>query len=187
MTQGQDEDEPQSPTTQMSQNLPPAPPHMVSFVADRFLGEKQYSKLHAALSTAWNACHSLTAAMKLMEQYGVHLTPDEEQKLLQMDEASMIEALVMRLPTQTKEQFEEFFHQLQLIVSTATRIRAALEGGSVEDAMSALADVSKTGIAPYVLKMAIVQAGSEVANLKQSNTTWVKDAAGRMRQLLSGA
>merc|ERR1719191_1618317 len=35
--------------------------------------------------------------------------------------------------------------------------------------------------------MAIVQAGSEVANLKQSNGEWVKDAAGRMRRMLSGA
>merc|ERR1712118_440451 len=51
----------------------------------------------------------------------------------------------------------------------------------------ALTDVSKTGIAPYVLKMAIVQAGSEVSSLRQSNVQWVKDSAGRMRHLLSGA
>merc|ERR1719235_3153095 len=81
-----------------------------------------------------------------MEQYGVTITPAEEQKLFAMDEGAMIENLVGRMPQQTKEQFEHFFLQLQLIVSTATRMRSALASGTTQGIEQALQDADRTGI-----------------------------------------
>merc|ERR1719160_1487957 len=101
-----------------------------------------------------------------MEQYGVVISPEEEKRLYQLDEGAMIENLVARMPQQTKEQFEHFFLQLQLIVSTATRIRTALEEGTPGVIQEALNDADQTGILPYILKMSTVQAGSEVTALK---------------------
>merc|ERR1719160_108084 len=101
-----------------------------------------------------------------MEQYGVVISPEEEKRLFAMDEGAMIENLVSRMPQQTKEQFEHFFLQLQLIVSTATRIRTALEEGTPGVIQEALNDADQTGILPYILKMSTVQAGSEVTALK---------------------
>merc|ERR1719454_2121639 len=85
----------------------------------------------------------------------------------------MIDSLVSRMPQQSKEQFEHFFLQLQLIVSTATRMREALEAGAPDQVEE-------------ILKKAIVQAGSEVANLKRQHAAWVKDADQRMQTLISG-
>merc|ERR1719313_3129348 len=121
-----------------------------------------------------------------MEQYGVTITPAEEQKLFAMDEGTMIENLVGRMPSQTKEQFEHFFLQLQLIVSTATRIRTALEEGTPSLIEEALNDADETGITPYILKMALVQAGSEVTNLQRTHDRWATETEARMSNLLRG-
>merc|ERR1719335_1232395 len=121
-----------------------------------------------------------------MEQYGVTISPEEEQKLYAMDEGAMIEQLVSKMPQQTKEQFEHFFLQLQLIVSTATRIRTALEEGTPGVIQEALNDADQTGILPYILKMSTVQAGSEVTALKAQHETWSTDTESRMSKLLRG-
>merc|ERR1712224_929795 len=142
---------------------------VVKFVVRQFLDDPHFSALHTNLSTKWEAHQSLTAAVKLMEQYGVTITPAEEQKLFAMDEGAMIENLVGRMPQQTKEQFEHFFLQLQLIVSTATRMRMGLEEGTPKAIEEALNDADETGITPYILKMAIVQAGAEVSSLGQQH------------------
>merc|ERR1719201_1298129 len=99
----------------------------------------------------------------------------------------MIEALVMKMPQQSKEQFQHFFLQLQLIVSTATRVRRALEDGRADLVEQAMDDAESTGIAQYILKMSIVQAGSEVTNLKAQHSAWVKDAESKMSRLVHGA
>merc|ERR1719388_656966 len=121
-----------------------------------------------------------------MEQYGVTISPAEEKRLFQLDEGAMIEQLVSKMPQQTKEQFEHFFLQLQLIVSTATRIRTALEEGTPGVIQEALNDADQTGIMPYILKMSIVQAGAEVIALKAQHETWSTDTEARMSKLLRG-
>merc|ERR1719335_1205155 len=121
-----------------------------------------------------------------MEQYGVTISPAEEKRLFQLDEGAMIEQLVSKMPQQTKEQFEHFFLQLQLIVSTATRIRTALEEGTPGIIQEALNDADQTGILPYILKMSTVQAGSEVTALKAQHDTWATETEARMSKLLRG-
>merc|ERR1719310_609907 len=122
-----------------------------------------------------------------MENYGVHLTPEESKRMMQLEEGDMIDSLVSRMPQQTKEQFEHFFLQLQIIVSTATRIRTALEQGTPDVIEEALNDADQTGIMPYILKMSVVQAGSEVVALKQQHDGWATDTEARMSKLLRGA
>jgi len=158
----------------------------VRYLVSNFLSDKNYSKIAGSLANKWDKFQSLTAAMKLMEQHGVVLTPEEEERLSGMNEAQMIETLVMKMPQQSKEQFQHFFLQLQLIVSTATRVRQALEQGRADIVEQAMDDAESTGIAQYILKMSIVQAGSEVTNLKKQHTAWVKDAESKMSKLSHG-
>jgi hypothetical protein len=159
----------------------------VKYMVNNFLCDKHYSKVSGSLANRWDKFQSLTAAMKLMEQHGVQLSPEEEQRLSGMSETQMIEALVMKMPQQSKEQFQHFFLQLQLIVSTATRVRRALEDGRADVVEQAMDDAESTGISQYILKMSIVQAGSEVTNLKTQHAAWVKDAESKMSRLVHGA
>lgn len=158
----------------------------VKYLVSNFLNDKHYSKISGSLANRWDKFQSLSAAMKLMEQHGVHLTPEEEARLSGLSEAQMIDALVTKMPQQSKEQFQHFFLQLQLIVSTATRVRQSLEQGQADQVAQALDDAESTGIAQYILKMAIVQAGSEVTNLKRQHTAWVRDAESKMSRLVRG-
>lgn len=158
----------------------------VKYMVSRFLNAPEYGKISSSLSTKWDRFQSLSAATKLMEQHGVKLTPEEEQRFAGFGEMQMIDALVNKMPQQSKEQFQHFFLQLQLIVSTATRIRQALEEGRADLVESAMDDAESTGITPYILKMAITQAGSEVSRLKEMHEGFVKDAEQKMSRLIRG-
>jgi hypothetical protein len=158
----------------------------MKYIVCQFLEDRHYAQLHKALSKRWDREHSLSAAMKLMEQYGVTLTQQEVDRLSTMDEAKQIEVLVMKMPQQSNEQFQHFFLQLQLIVSTAQRVKQALTEGRPDLVEMALDDAESTGIAPYILKMAIVQAGTEVAALRQQYEAWIRETDAKMARVMRG-
>lgn len=158
----------------------------VKYLSHLFLQDSHYERVSEALSKKWARVQSLSAAMKLMEQYGVKLTPEEEERLSQMTESQMIETLVLKMPQQSREQFQHFFLQLQLIVSTATQVRSALESGQPLLVEKALDDADSTGVSQYTMRMAIVQAGLEVSNLQTQHAAWVKDAEAKMARLIHG-
>jgi len=158
----------------------------MKYIVCQFLEDKHYSQLHKALSLRWDREHSLSAAMKLMQQYGVVLIQTEIERLGALDEARQNEALVMKMPQQSNEKFQHFFLQLQLIVSTAQRVKQALEEGNPEQVEMALDDAESTGISPYILKMAIVQAGSQVKMLRAEYEGWIKDTDNKLAKLIHG-
>jgi hypothetical protein len=156
----------------------------VKIVVKTFLQQKHYQDLHKLLSEEWSHCHSLTAAVKLMEAHGVHLNELDQQRIQQMPEDRMIDALVLRMPEQTREQFEHFFLQLSLIASTTTRLRSALESGNdvaVEDVLDSAENV---GILQFILKMAVAQAGNECKAHVKDHEDWLSITADRMAPLL---
>jgi len=156
------------------------------YVSKVFLDKKHYQKIHKTLSSKWDRLHSLSAAVKLMETYGVQLTPEEETRLSTMDEGQQINALVSKMPQQSNDQFQQFFLQLQLLVSTAMRVRRSLEEGRPDEVESALEDADTTGIATYILRVAIVQAGTEVETLKAQFESWTREADNKMGRLIRG-
>jgi len=158
----------------------------VKFVVRTYLEERHYKKLHRVLAKEWSNSHSLLAAVRLMEAHGVMLTPAEQSRLVNMPEDRMIDALVMKMPQQSREQFEHFFLQLSLIASTTTRLRSAIEGGNaeqVEEIMDAAEDV---GILQFILKMAVTQAGNEVMSRQAEHIAWLGKTDVTMAPLLRG-
>jgi hypothetical protein len=156
----------------------------VKLVVKTFLEKQHYQDLHRMLAEQWCNCHSLTAAVRLMEAHGVHISPEEEGRLAKLPEDRMIDALVMRMPQQSREQFEHFFLQLSLIASTTTRLRAALEtgdSGGIEEVMDSAENV---GILQFILKMAVAQAGQEVLAHQQDHDAWINVTDARMSPLL---
>lgn len=158
----------------------------VKYVAQTFLGDPQYKVIHQTLSNKWDRLHSLSAAIQLMKHYKVELTREEEEALSGMDEAQQINELVSKMPRQSNDQFQEFFIKLQLLVSTAMRVRRSLEEGKPDEVAQALEDAEATGISSYILRVAIVQAGSEVANLRQQFEDWIRAADAKLGGLIRG-
>eukprot|EP00747_Dinoflagellata_sp_TGD_P139605 gnl/TRDRNA2_/TRDRNA2_175914_c1_seq3.p1 gnl/TRDRNA2_/TRDRNA2_175914_c1~~gnl/TRDRNA2_/TRDRNA2_175914_c1_seq3.p1 ORF type:complete len:473 (-),score=162.43 gnl/TRDRNA2_/TRDRNA2_175914_c1_seq3:622-2040(-) len=122
-----------------------------------------------------------------MESHGVYIKPEEEERLSKLSEERFIDALIARLPSQNREQFEHFFLQLSLIASTTSRLRSALEMGKPEAMEEVLDAADDVGITPYILKMALVQAGKEVRELEKDHEAWMGGASGKMSPLLSCA
>merc|ERR1719199_1959771 len=156
----------------------------VKLVVKTFLEQKHYQDLHRLLSDEWSHCHSLTAAVRLMEAHGVYVTPEEEQRLSQLPEDRMIDALVMRMPEQSREQFEHFFLQLSLIASTTTRLRTALETGNSDAVEEVMDSAENVGILQFILKMAVAQAGAEVKSHVKDHEDWLAAITDRMAPLL---
>jgi len=149
-----------------------------------FLETDHYRKLHRILAEQWSGCHSLTAAMRLMEAHGVKVSPQEEKTLLQLPEERMIDALVSRMPQQSREQFEHFFLQLSFIASTTTRVRNALELGAPDVIEEALESAENVGVLPYLIRMAVAQAGQEVKAYEAEHDRWLAETDTKMSPLL---
>jgi len=156
------------------------------YLAHTLLGEQSFKKINKALSSRWDRMHSLSAAFKLMNSHGVVLSPEEEQRLAKMEESQQINALVTKMPQQSNEQFQQFFLQLQLLVSAAARIRKSLEDGKPDQVEEAIGDAEATGISQYILRMAVVQSGSEVSNLRQQQSTFMKETNTKCSKLIRG-
>jgi hypothetical protein len=158
----------------------------VKFVVRTFLEQDHYRQLHRVLSKEWENCHSLTAAVRLMEAHDIKLSAKEQETLQSLPEDRMIDALVQKMPQQTREQFEHFFLQLSLIASTTTRLRVALETGNAEAIEEVLDAAENVGILSFILKMAVTQAGNEVLQNESQHDRWLGDTDAKMAPLLRG-
>ncbi|CAJ1436288.1 unnamed protein product, partial [Effrenium voratum] len=158
--------------------------NVVKLVVKTFLEEKHYRQLNRILSAQWAGAHSLSAVVRLMEAHGIKIMPEEEEKLAGMSEERMIDALVARMPNQSREQYEHFFLQLSFIASTTTRLRTALETGHAETVEEALESAENVGVLQYLLRMAVSQAGAEVQTVGELHEQWLSDTERRMMPLL---
>lgn len=156
----------------------------VKYVMKLFIEKKHYRQLNQALTDAWAGTHSLSSAIRLLEAHGVKIPPEEEERLLKLPEDRMIDALVMRMPQGSKEQFEHFFLQLTLIASTTSRLREALQRGQPEVILQVLDNSEDVGILNFILKMAVAQAGSEVRTRHKDHSAYLKDASEKMEGML---
>jgi len=156
----------------------------VKLVVQTFLQDKHYQDLHRHLSDKWSHCHSLSAAVRLMEAHGVYISATEEANLAKLPEESMIEMLVTKMPQQSREQFEHFFLQLSLIASTTTRLRVALENGNSHAVEEVLEAAEDTGILGYILKMAVAQAGIEAKSHEEELDKYMTVMTDKMDPLM---
>lgn len=159
--------------------------NVVKLVVRTFLEDSHYSELSKILSEEWKECHSLTAAVKLMEAHGMQVTPEEEKRLLELpDEETMINELVKRMPQQSREQFEHFFLQLSFIAATSGRLRSAMEVGNAEQIEEALESAENVGVLTYLLKMVVAQSGKEVKECEVDHDDWLGKTDQRLQPLM---
>lgn len=156
----------------------------MKLVVKQFLEPKHYRQLHRILSQKWSGCHSLYAAVKLMEAHGVKISQEDEHRLKDMSEDRMIEALVARMPQQSRESFEHFFLQLSFVASTTSRLRTAIENGEPELVEEALESAENVGVMSFLIKGAVCQAGSEVSDKEKAHQNWIQQTDDKLSPLL---
>merc|ERR1719265_2703042 len=96
----------------------------------------------------------------------------------------MIQKIITKMPVEFVQQFEHFALQLQLIITTATRVRKVVDEGAPDAIQQVMDHTDSSGIISQILKQAIVQAGVEVAEIRGRHTSWTKNTAQRLARLV---
>lgn len=149
----------------------------------QFLDEWSYRVVHANMSMVWDQVEANCKAMDLLEIHGVQLLPGEKENLAEMqDEEDMISALVKRMPEQARNTFEHFALQLQLVLSTVTRVRHALET-LPDNEVASVMDDSESHINQTILKNAIVQASRDIGRKKEVHDDWEQNMEHQIARL----
>jgi len=155
----------------------------VGLQVQQFLDEWHFRVLHSGLAYSWDRPQALVKAMDIFEASGMQITQEEKEYLSELDENQMIEGLVHRMPMAMKRTIEHFLLQLQLVLSTATRVRNALEEGSPDEVAKIMED-GDTGITQQILKEVVIEAGREVGELQEVHHSWDSSMAMRVARLL---
>merc|ERR1719330_971459 len=122
------------------------------------------------------------AALGLFEGIGLVMTPEEKEALVLMEEDDMIDHAVRKMSPELQKNLEHFALQLQLIVSTATRVRGALELENVDEVVSIM-EHGDAGITQHIMKRTVVEAAKEIVELKDVNDGWSRDMGSRLNRL----
>jgi len=147
-----------------------------------FLDEWQYAVIHSGVASAWDREQVIEMALRLLETHGVPFAQGETAQMCLLEESVLCQQIEERMSKQCRDTFEHFALQLQLIVSTATRVRRGLEDNS-EEATSAFDTEDVSGIAMQIMKQSIVEAGFEAAELRKRHDSWGKSTDARLQRL----
>jgi len=158
----------------------------VDFMAKTFFNPQHfllvadiYSSHTATESTSR---HIIAAAARLLDEYGLPVSRDEQELLSRMSQEEQVETLMSKIP-QGDSQFQEFFVKLQHLVLSSDRVRSSLEQADMTLLEDALTDADNAGIGKAVFRMSTVQAGSELRQLAESFRDWGKDNAAKTGKL----
>jgi replicative superfamily II helicase len=157
----------------------------VCMMLQQFLDEWYFRVLHAQVANDMDRYQALDIALQMIELHlEVSFPPDARQRLLQTDdETEMVQQLVSLMSMESRETFEHFALQLQLIVASTTRVRRALDLDDWDAVAVSMEAADQTGITQQILKQAVVEAGVEVAELKGRQESWAKNTEFRINRL----
>merc|ERR1719272_155437 len=111
------------------------------------------------------------------------VTPEEKVAFVAMDdEAEMVALMVNHIPMPARKTFEHFVLQLQLVVSTTTQVRHALDEGLPEEVARCF-EGGDTGPGQQILKQAIVEAGRQIHESVEMHKSWKANTEARIVRL----
>lgn len=156
----------------------------------QFMDEWHYRILHSGVAYEMDRDECVVKALDMFSMHGIEFGPDEKSIIASMpDEADMVRNVVSKMvgpQWHLRKSFEHFALQLQLVVSSATRIRHALEESSPEEIARVMED-GDAGLGQQVLKQAVTEACREVGTLGGLRDSWAKHMDSRIGRLKSCA
>merc|ERR1719217_1819934 len=113
----------------------------------------------------------------------MQVTDEEKVAFCAMDdEAAMVAAMVDHIQMAARKTFEHFVLQLQLVVSTTTQVRWALEAGNSEEVARCF-EGGETGPGQQILKQCIVEAGKQIHEAVEMHKSWKANTEARIARL----
>merc|ERR1719188_2635758 len=94
----------------------------------------------------------------------------------------MIEGLLRNMPDSMRRGIGQFLLNVQLALSTATRVRAAIEEGDFKEVAKIMQD-GDSGIGQQIMKQCVLEASREVAEMHETKGSWEKSMESRLLRL----
>jgi len=150
----------------------------------QFLDEWHYRMMHSGKALTKERDDCLMLAMDIFEMHGMVVTPEEKVALVAMDdEAAMVADMVKHIPMQARKTFEHFVLQLQLVVSTTTQVRHALDEGIGEEVARCF-EGGDSGPGSQILKQCIIEAGKQIHEAIETHKSWKAGTELRVKRLM---
>jgi len=159
----------------------------VALQLQQFLDDWHYRLMQSSLAKTWSQTKVMQSVLEIMAINGVPLTPEEIAELAAMEENAAVRELVAKLPMPMKEDLDHLTLQLQMLITTTTRVRKAIDDGAAEGIQEVIEETDSTSIGQQILKRAVVQASKEVAALHRCQETWTKSMDKRLDRLTRSA
>lgn len=138
----------------------------------QFFDEWHFRCLHAGLAEDWDRTCCVTKAIELFEAAGLDLSFTEKDELIECEsDEELLHKLMQKMPQTMKETAEHFMLQMQLVLSTATRVRNILEEGTPEE-VARIMEEGDTGISQQILKEVVIEAAREVREYRDVHNSW---------------
>merc|ERR1719198_2613294 len=119
----------------------------------------------------------------MFQLHGMEISDEELEQYVQMeDEAEMVKLMVDHIPMAARKTFEHFVLQLQLVVSTTTQVRHALEEGISEEVARCF-EGGETGPGQQILKQCIIEAGKQIHEAMEMHKSWKASTEARVARL----
>jgi len=149
----------------------------------QFIDEWHYRILHSGLALEYDRKTCLRLAIDMFRMHGCDITDEEEETYIEMeDEEAMVAMMVDHIPMPARKTFEHFVLQLQLVVSTTTQVRHALEVGNSEEVARCF-EGGETGPGQQILKQCIVEAGKQIHEAVEMHKSWKASSEARIVRL----
>jgi len=149
----------------------------------QWLDDWHYRVLHSSLAKQWPRNKVIRSALDILVLNGVNLTVTEYESYPLMPEYQMVRRLVGKMPESLRENFEHVSLQLQMVVTMATRLRKAIEGGSPEDVLTIVEESDGSGVGHQFLKRAVVVASNDISQTLSCNESWTGNIEKKLTRL----
>lgn len=154
----------------------------------QFLDDFNYRLMRTSAGKTWGKGKATSVAVELIAAVcGAALKPQQLATLTALDELDMVQEMVGLVPDELREHFDLLMQQLQMLVTTLTRVRMAADSGEEKLVQAVIEESDATSACHQILKNTVIQACKEVSKLHHLQKTWGSSMEARLNRLQAAA
>jgi len=156
----------------------------IAYHLQQFFDDFSYRLMRTSAGKSWGKGKAITIAVEIVAAAcGTPLKPQQIATLTSMEETEMVQEMVTMIPEELREHFELLMQQLQMLVTTLTRVRIAADSGEEKQVQTVIEETDATSACHQILKNTVIQACKEVSKLHHLQETWGKSMEKRINRL----
>mmetsp|Transcript_16247 Transcript_16247/g.37448 ORF Transcript_16247/g.37448 Transcript_16247/m.37448 type:complete len:544 (+) Transcript_16247:71-1702(+) len=167
----------------MADEFEESPEETLRLQVQSFLDDWFHRVIQSTLGKQWSHKEVFSAALDIFEVNGIVLSKEERSKAIGGNEGELITLLMSRMPANLRTNFDYWAQNLQMVVTTITRLRQDLEEDKIHGVFEVLEECDKEAVLKCVMKQAVIQASQEVLKIRRCQDSWARSMEGRLARL----